>query len=195
PTEEGRNDYPWQALLRNHIYRYTVTGIDAFSANITLNVLDWEQGEELTWDYNDNIGITGLDRLTWMEGTYQNLNDANAHLILLQDISVAAECKFRISTPKNASWHASLVYASGEKDAFMFVDEAGKEIAQPGGTIDGETVVALRIKAKGSPGQENNTARLQIAVTLPNGRTMNADVLNGKYGNNKYFTIVQNANL
>ncbi|MDE5678384.1 hypothetical protein, partial [Phocaeicola sp.] len=26
PTEEGRNDYPWQALLRNHIYRYTVTG-------------------------------------------------------------------------------------------------------------------------------------------------------------------------
>ncbi|MDE6179763.1 MAG: hypothetical protein K2G02_01270 [Phocaeicola sp.] len=28
PVDEGKDQYPWQALLRNHIYRYTVTGVE-----------------------------------------------------------------------------------------------------------------------------------------------------------------------
>lgn len=179
-------------ILRNHIYRYEVQGINEFSAEITLNVADWES-EETIWDYSEVIGMNDGDEIKWTEGTYQAMNPVPAELILLQNMT-PAQCTFTLRSPLTATWRAYFVVESGATVPFNFIDAEGNRVESVSGLIDGNPV-NLSITATDATPQQLNRARLMVMVTLPDGRSMNADILNRKYGKNTYFTIIQNPQL
>lgn len=171
-------------LVRNHIYRYEITALETFKANLTLTVMDWDQ-ETTNWEYTDNIGIAQGGEIQWESGTYQSIDQSQASVLLKQDLS-AAQCSFTISQPVNAEWHAIFV-PIGDTPAEAFKFEGASS-----GTIDGNEIT-LKIAPNGlNQSGQVYEARLQIIVTLPDGRSMNADVCNGQYGRNTYFTIRQN---
>lgn len=188
-------------IARNHIYEFEVKLADEFSAEINLNVADWDS-EETIWDYSEVIVMNDGDEIKWTAGTYQPVDYTKAALVLLQDMT-PAQCTFTLRGPLTATWRAYFVVESGASVPFNFIDADGNHLESISGTIDGSPV-NLKITATDAAPRQLNRARLMVMVTLPDGRSMNADVLNGKYndtdgsGNaktNTYFTIIQNPQL
>ena len=180
-------------LVRNHIYRYQINSVTDFRANLTLDVLDWDS-ETTTWMYSDNIGIAEGGEIEWTPGTYQMLDQSAASVLLKQDMS-PAQCKFTIATPTDAMWRAIFIpIGDTPSDAFAFrlADGSTSDFAE--GELNGNEVTLEIIPTDATP-QFAYSARLQIIVTLGDGRSMNADVLNGAYGDYKFFTIKQNPQL
>jgi len=176
-------------IVRNHIYQYYITASE-IGAELTLHVADWEQATT-EWDYSENPGLSEGGQIAWQPGTYKNLDADNARLYV-SDEATAATCSFTIDTPRNATWRAVLVPVTGPQDAFGFMDDAGNLVESVSGIVTGEQVT-LHVKPRYTKDlSENYSARLQILVTTPDNRTMNVDVLGGKYGANKFFTIIQN---
>lgn len=190
---EGYNGNPFGFvnLYRNHIYRINVKSVNIGTpAQITVNVLDWDD-EEVIWDYSDNPGLSTGGEIEWVAGTYQGqVNRTDATVVTRQDLK-PLECHFTLASPINATWRALLVPAGGDPNAFRFLDADGNQVESVTGVIDGSQI-SLSITATDPTPQVQNRARLQIIVTTPDGRSMTADVLNGQYGSNKYFTIIQN---
>lgn len=192
---EGARDL--SQIARNHIYEFEVL-LAGFSAEITLRVLYWET-EETVWDYSEVIVMNEGDEIKWTSNTYQAMNPKTAELILLQNMT-PAECTFTLRGPLTATWRAYFVTESGSRVPFKFIDANGNEVETISGFIDGSPI-NLKIKATDPAPQQLNRARLMVMVTLPDGRSMNADVLNGKYNDsqtgktNTYFTIIQNPQL
>ena len=193
---DGKPGEPLPTLLRNHIYRYTVTSVESIGIDFTLNVVDWES-HVTDWDYSENIGIRREGAIKWDPLTC-SVNTETARVVLRDDMT-PAQCTFTIDTPVGAEWRAIFVpEGSTPNTAFQFVGEDGQPVGGTGesvtGVIDGSQSV-LRIRPANVTTQIANTARLYIVVTLPDGRTMTADVCNGTYGDNKYCTIIQNPQL
>lgn len=176
-------------LLRNHIYRISVNSVGT-PADITVQVMPWES-EEIVWDYTDNPGFADGGEIRWVEGTYNNINEETARVYVNPIADGPAVCTFNMVQPQGATWTAFLIDTEGEtQNAFKFVDENNNEIATPSGEVGGP--VTLRILPRQSAQTVTNSARLQVLVTTADGtRTIIADLCNGKYGNNTYFTIVQ----
>ena len=180
-------------LVRNHIYRYEITALENFKANLTLTVMDWE-AETITWQYTENVGIDQAGAIRWTNGTYQAINQDDAYVILKEDLS-AAQCYFTISQPINAEWRAMFVpIGDTPADAFLFRTADGDETSVTG-TIDGNPIYLNIVPKDVNISGQQYQARLQIIVTLPSGTSMNADVCAGRYGENKYFTVRQNFQL
>lgn len=178
-------------ILRNHVYRIEVTKVNIGTpAVITVSVLDWDS-EEIIWDYSDNPGLADGGEIRWVDGTYVSIVEG-ATLVVKNDSP--AVCNFTLSSPVNAEWRAVLIPEGQSQDAFTFVDSDGAASEQMSGTIDGSPV-ELRIMATDPTPSELKRARLYITVTTPDGRTVTADVCNGKYGQYKYFTLLQNPQL
>lgn len=189
PVDNYWNGQPAQtlsALLRNHIYRYSINSAN-ITANLHLEVLPWDDADTETWEYTDNVAIAEEGYLAWTGA--QSFDKNTARLVVNPD-GTPAIGNFTISTPKNASWHAYLLTESGDPDAFMFVDADGNEVAEPSGTIDGVTPATIRVKPRKTVVEQNNVARLQIMVETA-GRWLVADVCEGKP---EYCTIIQNQN-
>lgn len=177
-------------FVRNHIYQYYVT-LNEFSAELELHVVDWE-GETIEWDYTDNPSISDNGYIRWENA---DIDRTSATAYLKSDLS-AATATFTLSTPRNATWKAVFATISGKEGAFCFVNSDDSTSDSVGGIIDGVSPIKLNIKPTSATANEMNSARLIIIVTTPDGRTMNADVLQGGgYGNNSYFTVVQNQTL
>lgn len=182
----GRPEQTLGALLRNHIYRYTINSVNV-TANLRLEVLPWDDAETEEWDYTDNVAIAGEGYLAW-EGM-QSFDKLTARMVVIPD-GTPATGSFTISTPHNALWYAYLIPESGDPDAFMFVDADGNELDVPSGSIDGTTPAVIRVKPRETMVSQNNVARLQIMVYTA-GHWLVADVCEGQP---EYCTIIQNQN-
>lgn len=151
--------------------------------------MPWES-EEIEWDYTHNPGFAEGGEIHWIEGTYNRLDTETAKVYVNPIADGPAVCSFNMVQPQGATWTAFLIDTEGEsQNAFMFVDEDNQEIPNPTGDVGGE--VKLRILPRNPAQTVTNAARLQVLVKTLDGRTIIADLCNGKYGKNTYFTIVQ----
>lgn len=197
-------------ILRNNIYRYEIKSIN-YDLDLILNVLNWET-KTVEWSYDNVPGYNQGGLLNWtLNGNpLQNgmMNTATATITIPNNSDILVGT-FAFAQPIGGRWTATLV--QGNKDtainAFIFVDENGKEIEPPlpdvnpatnpsvSGPITGEPSI-IRIKAKNPPSDNDQVMRLIFTVTSLDGRTMSANLVEGSiYGDNKYFSIQQNAKL
>lgn len=178
-------------MARNHIYEFEVVEVAGVDATLTLNVKDWDDLETI-WDYTDNPGLATGGAIKFDENTC-TVETKEAQVVFRND-RADIKAEFTLASPVNATWHAVFIHESGLQGAFVFVDDKGNEVETVGGTIDGKTPAKLVIRTKDNPLEVNNVKRLQIVVTMIDGRTVTADVLKGGgYGSGKsYITIIQN---
>lgn len=192
-------DYPVSKALgasdmtRNHIYEFRVTEIAGTEAELTLVVKDWDD-QEVIWDYTDNPGLATGGWIVFDRNTCAVVEEL-AQAVFRND-KADIKAQFTLAEPVNATWRAVFIYEKGKQGAFRFVDKDGIEVETISGEIDGTTPASLIIRTKDTPREDDNVARLQIIVTMADGRTVTANVLTGgKYGKNTYFTIIQNRQL
>lgn len=192
-------DYPVSKALgasdmtRNHIYEFRVTEIAGTEAELTLVVKDWDD-QEVIWDYTDNPGLASGGWIVFDRNTCAVVDDL-AQAVFRND-KADIKAQFTLAEPVNATWRAVFIYEKGKQGAFRFVDKDGNEVETISGEIDGTTPASLIIRTKDTPREDDNVARLQIIVTMADGRTVTANVLTGgNYGKNTYFTIIQNRQL
>lgn len=192
-------DYPVSKSLgasdmtRNHIYEFRVTEIAGTEAELTLVVKDWDD-QEVIWDYTDNPGLATGGWIVFDRNTCAVVDDL-AQAVFRND-KADIKAQFTLAEPVNATWRAVFIYEKGKQGAFRFVDKDGNEVETISGEIDGTTPASLIIRTKDTPREDDNVARLQIIVTMADGRTVTANVLTGgNYGKNTYFTIIQNRQL
>ena len=192
-------DYPVSKALgasdmtRNHIYEFRVTEIAGTEAELTLVVKDWDD-QEVIWDYTDNPGLATGGWIVFDRNTCAVVDDL-AQAVFRND-KADIKAQFTLAEPVNATWRAVFIYEKGKLGAFRFVDKDGNEVETISGEIDGTTPASLIIRTKDTPREDDNVARLQIIVTMADGRTVTANVLTGgNYGKNTYFTIIQNRQL
>ena len=194
---EGYNgvQFNFAYLLRNHIYQLRVNSVSTGApVQVTLNVLDWEQ-EVNVFNYDEELGIQSNGLLQWTPGSYDALNESKAELVLTNSTTFPATGTFTIDSPLGATWSAYLVPEAGARSAIMFMtDDLGGRSESVSGTIDGKPI-QLRVVPTAMAGQQQNVARLQVFVTLDNGRTVPANILGTRYGNNTYFTIIQDSTI
>lgn len=184
----GQND-----MTRNHIYEFRVTEIAGTEAELTLVVKDWDD-QEVIWDYTDNPGLASGGWIVFDRNTCAVVDDL-AQAVFRND-KADIKAQFTLAEPVNATWRAVFIYEKGKQGAFRFVDKDGNEVETISGEIDGTTPASLIIRTKDTPREDDNVARLQIIVTMADGRTVTANVLTGgNYGKNTYFTIIQNRQL
>lgn len=192
-------DYPVSKALgasdmtRNHIYEFRVTEIAGTEAELTLVVKDWDD-QEVIWNYTDNPGLATGGWIVFDRNTCAVVDDL-AQAVFRND-KADIKAQFTLAEPVNATWRAVFIYEKGKQGAFRFVDKDGNEVETISGEIDGTTPASLIIRTKDTPREDDNVARLQIIVTMADGRTVTANVLSGgNYGKNTYFTIIQNRQL
>lgn len=181
-------------VVRNHIYRYEITGIGA-SGEITLVVNPWEDNNTTDWDYSNTVGVAEGDHLQWKPGSYQSIDDAKARLVMSTNLNTYASGTFRIASPIGAEWTAYLLPGENTvKDDFVFVDPDGNVITPSGTIADNSPVQTLRIKATKAPDANNSrSVTLRVVVRMPDGEPVTANLLVGHYGKgNTEFTLVQN---
>ena len=178
-------------ILRNNIYRYEITGISS-TLDLNLMVEDWTLNET-TWDYTDNPSLTDGGYLQWSPDGL-DINKTKAEVIMPNNAEITGN--FTFDEPKGGEWTASFVpEGQTETEAFMFVDAEGNRVSSISGAING-SASEIRIVANYEPTDFNRRARLIFTVRTFDGRTISANVVNSaEYGNNKYFTIIQNASL
>ncbi len=181
-------------VVRNHIYRYEITGIGA-SGEITLNVNPWEDNNTTDWDYSNTVGVAEGDHLKWEPGSYQSIDDAKARLVMSTNLNTYASGTFRIASPIGAEWTAYLLPGENTvKDDFVFVDPDGNVITPSGTIADNSPTQTLRIKATKAPDANNSrSVTLRVVVRIPDGEPVTANLLVGHYGKgNTEFTLMQN---
>lgn len=185
-------------LLRNEIYRYVITGINA-DASLKLIVEDWIP-EVTNWEYTDNPAMADNGYMKWWRNDVEIFADrSTARLVISRDEPVLGT--FTFGEPKNSRWVARFANET-EAGAFKFIvgtNADGSYILsdEASGEINGEQA-SIRIVATEPPRTDgvNRTARLifNVETPAPDSRVLTADVVGDYYGQNQYFTIVQNAN-
>lgn len=178
------------SIIRNNIYRYEITGIKS-EVELELVVNNWNS-QNTNWEFTDVPGMTDNGYLTWSSDILQE--DRTTATIVYK---AQLHGRFTFAEPKGGTWTAILVPgANTENDAFVFVGADGQTSTSVSGVIDGNPSV-INIATKYSAGNitENRSARLLFTVRTPDGRTISANVLGSEYGDNKYFTIIQEPDL
>ena len=175
-----------EAVLRNHIYRYTVTE-NGVLLNISLSVEDWK----MLWDdlptHFDPPAVAPGGYISWVITVLDDPEDPNSErengykdltneLRLIMDPSTDkfAECSFTLSSPVNAKWVAYLRPSCGAIDAFYFTTGEKKKNPDDGellfeeggdsGIINGEPIILKIACKRGIVFEENNEATLVIMV-------------------------------
>lgn len=184
------------SVLRNHIYRYTITGTTA-SLELNLSVQPWNmEWDEDEWHF-DTPTVPEGKWLTWTTTTIDDdgatiengYTDKPSELRLLMKAGTSdyAEATFTLSAPLKAKWMAQLVSLQGETDAFYFD-------GPDNGIIDGNPITLHIKNTREIVAEKNNEARLVIMVEYPDKTQKEAIVVDPQYinaTNGKNYTIVQ----
>ena len=179
-------DYLYK-VLRNHIYRYSVTINDEYSVSLALEVLPWD----MEWDsdgpwYFNNPEVSA--KLSWVTTTDEITNPdkvasgeenpqyaSNGYvdnpdilrLTMKEGTTDYAKGTFTLSAPKNCRWHAELIPLEGRPDAFYFVNENGEEITgYPTGPIGPPATIRIMNRYE-QVNTNPNEMRLVIFVEYP----------------------------
>ena len=125
--------------------------------------------------------------LTWVEGTVEYDDPATGRVILFSDEDMVAECKFKIDTPRGATWAASLISIEGRPDAFSIVEDTKY------GPVGLERSIKIKIN-KIDPISPRNVCKLRITVQTADGRTIVVNNLMPETTDQSIteYTIIQN---
>ena len=199
---------PLVSVLRNHIYRYDVSGTSA-NLDLKLNVLKWDMVWEEHPSYFDSPQVAEGGYLKWNtksrneggeeieDSRFTDKPDA-LRFITHASPQEYAEATFTLKSPMYGIWKAYLRASSGETDAFYFTTgETASDGAElplvPGrdsGTIDGNQIT-IRIACKYEiVSERNNEAVLVIIVQYPD-RTQKEVYVVEPNGTAPNYTIVQ----
>lgn len=168
-------------VIRNHVYHFNITKIpeNGSDLELTLNVADWDVNIE-EWDYTDQVTVDETGKMAWTSNPQQ----VGSNVYLKNE---AAICTFRIDTPTEATWYATLVPTEGDYNAFAFNTDKGY-VQQVSGKV-GEQGTLNIITTNAKP-TVTSKAKLEIIVKTIDGRTIEVkNLLQGNIG--EYYTLVQ----
>jgi len=182
-------DFSWNGsegfLLRNHVYTLQVNSADIGTPlDISVKAQPWTQ-QHLTLDYEANPSVS--NKISWTPGTYSQGENTNEIVIKPWDTNdnrVAAECSFKIDTPKDQPWTAFLITTEGTQGAFRFLNSDGTTSDSFSGVVG--TAATLRIVSTEPNPTVKSSAMLQVVVDMGYG-FMEAPVA-GSLGN---YIIIQ----
>ena len=112
-------------IARNHDYQVRARVDAGGEMTLTILVNEWTEDPNQVIDYQNSVTVETSDMLKWTSYTsYSNTTtvvpvvDGNIDFEGLNN--GAAQCTFRLRTPKGGSWYAELVTISGDPDHFVF---------------------------------------------------------------------------
>ena len=142
-------------------------------------VMDWIPKDEII-DFSDQVTVK--DAITWEN--VRSVNNDTGEVILYDDTSIEAICKFSFTAPKGATWTASLIPIEGHQDAFAFIGSSKY------GAVGVETPVKLRVTNQ-APIAPRHVCYLRITIQTADGRTIVVkNLVPGK--DNAEFKVIQN---
>ena len=152
-------------------------------------VEDWDvHTDEI--NFSDQVEVRETEKMQWMEGTYESLNEPKGEVILYTDVDMVATCRFNIRAPKNATWTASLIpLTASAMDAFSIVEDSKY------GVVGSDDWQYVKIKINNpDPISARNACLLRITVTTSDGRSIVVKNLMPKTTQQgiEEFTIIQN---
>ena len=152
-------------------------------------VEDWKKHSDVI-DFTQQVEVREHEKMHWVEGTYESLNEEKGEVVLYTDVEKVAICEFNIRTPVGATWTASLIpLTASAMDAFSIVEESQY------GVVGTEETQRVKIKIKNpDPISARNECLLRITVQTPDGRTIVVKNLMPSTTENgiEEFTIIQN---
>lgn len=178
-------------IVRNHIYRYTITAVKT-GFDLKLTVAPWTEVTE-NFNYEDN--------LSYEDGSWNNATRTN-NVVSLRTSSTAdatdvtAVYNFNVNTPQTIEWMAVLEDPEG-KFQFDMSQTSGK------GTVEGEDAIQrtvrgellvtgsnlnLGVKAIDPSESGQYEAILRVYVTY-GGKTIELDLTDGEQTELNHFTI------
>lgn len=192
-------------IVRNHWYRYTITGVRDNDIVLTLSVQNWSVESE-TMNYEDHVSVTQSGQIKWyIENNEVDpiiSDEEQRALVTLKNGSIT--CQFNIDSPKEGTWYASLNQFGENTNAFKFssatqTSSDGNNYASVlnNSTASGQCgkgQVTLVIETTGDqPIRVNNMAELQFVVVTSDGRTITVkELLNSTtYGTIDKYTLIQ----
>lgn len=210
-------DDSWNHILRNHIYRYEINGVNkpTFELELHLHVIPWVPDEEEVWDFTDHVTL--LQPLKWSEGgvpvdgsedgSGNSMKEVTANTDGEINLSLESgkwlEGRFTIQTPVNGKWYARLTpLGDAQPYAMSFVDEQGQVMdpksgdpetcTELSGTIDSKEVT-IRISPTNFDNDYESKFRLEFFVENL-GTWMEVPMV-GENAEYKYYTIVRPRNI
>ena len=153
-------------------------------------VEDWKnQTDEI--DFTQQVEVRETEKMHWIEGTYESVNEETGELVLYTDVDMVAICRFNIRTPIGATWTASLIpLTASAMDAFSIVEDSKY------GNVGTEEWQYVKIRINNpDPIAAKNACLLRITVQTSDGRTIVVKNLMPKAAADngiEEFTIIQN---
>ena len=147
-------------------------------------VQDWIPMEEEI-DFTEQVYASMP--LTWDGDTVEEDNSNKGRVLLYSDETITAVCRFKIDTPKGATWTASLISLEGHPDAFTIVEDTKY------GPVGLESVIKIKI-TNIDPISPRHVCKLRITVQTADGRTIVANNLMPEDTDEEIteYTIIQN---
>lgn len=133
-----------QTFEANQAYNLIVT----LGKSLTLQVIKVAEWVPVNVVNQYNNSVVASQMVTWDESTFNKDYFATDHVIQLYD-DKAATFGFELISPMGGTWHAMFLTEQGPSDAFVFVDEKGKELGVSCEGMVGKPY-KLGVKAKGA---------------------------------------------
>ena len=152
-------------------------------------VEDWDvHTDEI--NFSEQVEVREEEKMYWMPGTYESLNEPKGEVVLFTDVDMVATCRFNIRAPKEATWTASLIpLTASAMDAFSIVEDSKY------GVVGSDDWQYVKIKINNpDPISARNACLLRITVTTSDGRSIVVKNLMPKTAQQgiEEFTIIQN---
>ena len=153
-------------------------------------VENWDQQTDEI-DFTQQVEVRPNEKMHWVEGTYESINEARGEVVLFTDVDKVAVCEFNIRTPVGATWTASLIpLTASAMDAFSIVEDSKY------GEVGTDRMQQVKIKINNpDPISARNACLLRITVQTSDGRTIVVKNLMPKAAADnriEEFTIIQN---
>lgn len=113
-------------IARNHDYQVRARVDAGGQMTLTILVNEWTEDQEQLIDYQNSVTVETSDMLKWTSYTSYSYNNTSEVPVVDGNIDFeglnngAAQCTFRLRTPKGGRWYAELVTISGDPDHFVF---------------------------------------------------------------------------